>query len=572
MAKINRKTVVPVPRFHTEVLQARVARDLRPFGLGVRDTQTGQIVAVHPLNSPILKELLPEAAFFRTRSNEEILTSVMSLGPDGKKGAKISADDLTQKLLQSRHQFPAFDSFKNEPNLSIIPLRYNQQFGVRGHAKQGYALIDDKSGAIMRYVSEEDMRSRFAQIGCHKVRVGKYGNITSLDLADGGRMQAKDFIDGLLGTVRATPRKSRTPLIASTVGAAAAFAIAGAALQGFAPSQPSMVDEFNNMSGAQQYGVTVIKREAGADPMASYDAIKDEGLRNVLSNWMIDGSYAPLAMKLNELGIAKIEADNPYAISVIDNEIKETERKMLWPVEVARAIDTFWNRDEAKLRRLGFTSPSDVFTHALATTEIESVFGTAMTMPLNPTVEGFYHFNDNTFMATKASYERKYGRLDNVPRDRGSALEFRNDPYVSTLMFLEYTHMAQAGRNNPEKFYRRHVLGPGGASLLERNPNVLAASLLPAAAGDNPGIFGGRVSSETLGKIDGRFAQAEGKVSHTYGFNDDERQPITLPRSLFSNTADFTNAANGGSLNRSLMTHTAMSATQAQPEPVRALH
>lgn len=507
----KKKQAVTSPRYHTEILWSRIGNETTPIGFGVRDTETNQIVTMHPMDTPIAREMLPEAKFFRARSNQEKLSALVSLDQYGRMGSdRISAQDFTQKLLNTPPEYPSFESFKNNPEIALVPLRYKQNFGQKVEIEQGYALVDEKTGKILRHIPEQHMQVIFANMGCSRVRVGKRGTVTALDLADGNRISEKQFIDGLLGVTR--PERARkishTQVIA---GAMVAGAIAFTGIDDGKASQ-SLSQEFNLAATASpQYQVKVVKRNPGVDAMASVHAIENKQLRRMMAKWFIDGDYKRLAGHLGNLSQKKIETDDKAEIAKLDIQIRETERRMIWPVEAARAADTMWKQDKKSMQALGFKSPAELLDHALATAEVESFFGEQMTMPLNPTVEGYYHFNDRTFLDTKSKYERSHGKLKGYARDRMSVLELRNDAYVSTLAFLQYTKEMQLGRSStPSTFYRRHVLGPS-AGKLESNPHASAASIMPLAAGDNPGLFDNQTAAGTLKKIDGRLAFAKGE-------------------------------------------------------------
>ncbi len=538
--KLMKSEPKPVPRYEMEVLSSRTGNGTIPIALGVRDNKSGEIMDVHPLDTPALKEILPDAVYYRARTNTRgKITSITGLDENGKKiGPAVPVGKLIQTVAKERHTFADFDTFKNNPELSLVPLRTTRHFGRALHLDQGFALRDDNTGEVLRYFSEAEMRRTFASIDVAKVRVGKYGTVTSLDLKDGTRINEKDFIDELLGVKRPNrPHRRSKALTAASIGLAAAFVVTGVG----DAQMPKITQAFNDAVAAKHYEVKIVKRNPGDDPISSFRAIQNPELKEAVENWFLDGTYTNLVDRLSEVGRARMESDDPEFIKKADDEAARLEKKMLWPVEVARAVDTMWTQDSESLKNMGFDSPVEVLQYALTTTKIESVFGEQLTNAENPTVAGYYHFNDTTFISARKNYEKTFGHIT-IPAADGKAptredlLAQRNDPYISTLMFLQYTKDMQLGKNStPVTFYRKHVLGPGGYNKLAAHPNMIAATLLPAAAADNPSLFDNKKTGrQTLHALDARFIKAADAVRQ-YGFEiPDGGKPI-----LFAAVDDF---------------------------------
>ena len=171
------------------------------------------------------------------------------------------------------------------------------------------------------------------------------------------------------------------------------------------------------------------------------------------------------------------------------------------------------------------------FTYLLGQAQVES--------SLNPTAKaatssasGLYQFIDQSWLATLKKHGAAHGlgwAADAIggpggqhhvadPATRQAVMQLRNDPEIASLMAAEHAADNKAeleqslGRPvGGTDLYMAHFLGLGGArkflGVLERNPDAPAASLFPAAAGANRGVFfgeGGRARS--VAEVYDRFA------------------------------------------------------------------
>jgi Transglycosylase SLT domain len=147
------------------------------------------------------------------------------------------------------------------------------------------------------------------------------------------------------------------------------------------------------------------------------------------------------------------------------------------------------------------------------------------------TAAGLYQFTANTWLRVVKVFGDKYGlaeyaRQIAVAPDgqvslpdaaaRAALLQLRNDPYLSALMAAELGRDNKArlermlGRTvTPAEIYITHFLGlSGGAQMIEAarsSPQTAGASLLPAAAGRNSGVFGSADHAAAAGDIVARI-------------------------------------------------------------------
>lgn len=124
--------------------------------------------------------------------------------------------------------------------------------------------------------------------------------------------------------------------------------------------------------------------------------------------------------------------------------------------------------------------------------------------------KGLYQFTDGTW----AEMLRKYGKKYGLGPDADVL-----DPRANALMGAEY--LKENAKNIKRVFgreatdldlYMSHFFGPGGVEkFLKANPNDIAASVLPAAAKNNEGIFfakdgSARTIAQVQAEIDGRMS------------------------------------------------------------------
>ncbi len=493
------------PTQRLELISRRVnGRDV-PVAMGLFDKARGEVTQVYPLDARSLPGIIPEEGGFRLSTTLNEVKKITL--PDGQSG---TGQEIIAHLPKNGAPWPHIDEFKHRAGLSITIFRDNQKIHkYASHKKLGYAITDDATGEILRYIPESQMRQMFNHLGVTKMRAGRNNNLTSLQLADGSNLSEKQFIDMLVGVTRAAkPRRSHYPYIA-----AAAIAASGITLMAAGATENRTTEAFTQ-AAAPQHSVQVIRRAPGADPMASYDAIQNPQLRRMVSHWFLEGAYSQLADQLSVNGYKRIESIDPVEIEALRVEAERLQYKMQWPVDVARAVDTIWSQDEMKMRRLGFKSPGELYRHALATARIESYYGEVMGNEMNPTVAGFFHFNDDTFMSMVAQYKREFGRPSALRGEREDILKLRNDPYWSTLMLIEYIKNTELGRGKiPGQFYRRHVLGAGGENVLNSldGDTLVVQTSLRGAALDNG--MQHLTADQVKALLDNRFQQGLNFVS-----------------------------------------------------------
>lgn len=121
----------------------------------------------------------------------------------------------------------------------------------------------------------------------------------------------------------------------------------------------------------------------------------------------------------------------------------------------------------------------------LAFARQESSFNPNARAPVG-TAQGLYQFIEPTWNAMVRRYSAEYPEL----------LRGRNDPLANSIAGALYMRENAEGlrRQNIEvnatTLYATHFLGPtGGAALLRADPTASAATILPSAAANNPGIF-----------------------------------------------------------------------------------
>lgn len=547
-----KKPKTPPPPHRLELISRREnGRDV-PIAMGLFDTARGEVTQVFPLDARSLPGIVPEDGAYRlsTRLNE--ITQITL--PDGQSG---TGQEIIQNLPGNGAPWPQLNEFKHKAGLSITIFRANEKVHkYASHKKLGYAITDDATGQILRYIPESQMRQMFAHMGVVKMRAGRNNNLTSLQLADGSNLSEKKFIDMLVGVERAPKPRNRShyPVIAAAGIAAAGVALmASGANEQQSPqvtltSQTSPTAAFAAAAAHPEHSVQVIKRAPGTDPMASYDDIQNEQLRHSVSRWFMQGEFATLSALLSENNEKRLQSADPAEIETLRIQAEELQFKMQWPVDVARAVDDVWAQDEANMHRLGFKTPVDLLRHALATARIESFYGEQMGNADNDRVAGFYHFDEATFPAMVAQYKRNFGRPNALRVDTDELLQLRSDPYWSTMMLVEYIKATQLGRSSvPAQFYRRHVLGPGGENTL----NSLAADTVVDAhigytVAKQNGMTG-KTASEVKFFLDNRFQQGLNYVTNqgftalpvqttTAEFNERQRTELTL-RARYQTTA-----------------------------------
>ncbi|WP_353960788.1 lytic transglycosylase domain-containing protein [uncultured Novosphingobium sp.] len=172
------------------------------------------------------------------------------------------------------------------------------------------------------------------------------------------------------------------------------------------------------------------------------------------------------------------------------------------------------------------------FNYLLAQAKIESSLNPSAKAPTS-SAAGLYQFTNGTWLQTLDRHGAEHGlgwagdaisggRITD-PTMRAQIMALRYDPQASALMAGELAadnraELATALGREPDaaELYLGHFLGIGGAttflSALSANPNAIAASILPQAAGSNRSIFYGPEGARTVGGvmdlIRGRVANA----------------------------------------------------------------
>jgi hypothetical protein len=178
------------------------------------------------------------------------------------------------------------------------------------------------------------------------------------------------------------------------------------------------------------------------------------------------------------------------------------------------------------------------FEYLLTTARIESNLNPSAQAPTS-SAKGLYQFIDQTWLGTMkqdgpalgfgryadAITQGADGRYEvNDPSMRNEILKLRNDPTASAMLAAAFSKAnagqvsAAIGRQPTEgELYIAHFLGPEGAGKLisaaYNRPQAKAASMFPAAAAANTGIFydksgTARSVSEVYSKLTGRFESA----------------------------------------------------------------
>lgn len=171
------------------------------------------------------------------------------------------------------------------------------------------------------------------------------------------------------------------------------------------------------------------------------------------------------------------------------------------------------------------------FTYLLGQAQVESSLRTDAKAATS-SASGLYQFIEQSWLSTVKKHGAEHGlgwAADAIgqsggrytvsdPATRSAILNLRNDADTASLMAAEYASdnkdalESSLGREvGGADLYMAHFLGVGGArkflTALDQNPGASAASLFPAAASSNRGVFfgeGGRARS--VGEIYDRFA------------------------------------------------------------------
>lgn len=166
------------------------------------------------------------------------------------------------------------------------------------------------------------------------------------------------------------------------------------------------------------------------------------------------------------------------------------------------------------------------FSYLMAKAAVESGYR-ADVKASTSSATGLYQFIERTWLAMVKEHGAKYGLEDEAAKlnagkvdakTRRDILNLRKDPTLSALMAAEY---ARGNKDSLEKslgvgtvgdteLYLAHFLGAGGAkrflSAMRRNPDQIAAQVVPDAAHANRNVFYGKSGARTLTQVYERFA------------------------------------------------------------------
>lgn len=158
--------------------------------------------------------------------------------------------------------------------------------------------------------------------------------------------------------------------------------------------------------------------------------------------------------------------------------------------------------------------------------------------PAKGSAKGLFQFIDSTWEEMLRRHGNKYGIPDGTPP---------TDPVAASLLGAEYlkggsrvVESIKGSNLSAADYYIPHFLGPGGARKfydnLMKNPNRIAADVLPAEARNNPRVFyntdgSPRTFSEVYRAIHQRMASSESYVRKYSGVPERE----TNVTDLFSN-------------------------------------
>ncbi|MHC9418695.1 lytic transglycosylase domain-containing protein [Sphingomonas citri] len=181
------------------------------------------------------------------------------------------------------------------------------------------------------------------------------------------------------------------------------------------------------------------------------------------------------------------------------------------------------------------------FNYLLGQAKIESGLN-ASARASTSSASGLYQFVEQSWLAVVKkhgsehglgwaadSIQQSGGRFTVTGGNRAAVLGLRNDPEVASLMAAEHASdnkdaiEASTGRAaTGTDLYMAHFLGLGGArtflSAMQSNPERSAASLFPAAARANRGVFfDSDGSARSLGEVYQRFAGKLGDGAASLG-------------------------------------------------------
>jgi hypothetical protein len=171
------------------------------------------------------------------------------------------------------------------------------------------------------------------------------------------------------------------------------------------------------------------------------------------------------------------------------------------------------------------------FSYLMDKANVESGYRTDVKAKTS-SATGLFQFTEGTWLSMVQQHGAKYGLGDYAsqistgangkpqvsdPATRKEILNLRKDPRYSALFAAE---LASDNKDHLEgelghsvgntEMYMAHFLGAGGATkflkALEKNPNQIAANLLPDAAKANLNVFYDGTRPLTVGQIFDRFA------------------------------------------------------------------
>lgn len=188
------------------------------------------------------------------------------------------------------------------------------------------------------------------------------------------------------------------------------------------------------------------------------------------------------------------------------------------------------------------------FTYLMAKAAVESGYRTDVKASTS-SATGLYQFIDRTWLSMVKENGAKYGLEDYAAKlesgkvdakTRREILDLRKDPKLSALMAAEYARdnkesleKSVGGEIGDTELYLAHFLGAGGAkrflSAMRRNPNQIAAQVMPDAAHANRNVFYGKSGARTLSQVYDRFAAKLAESGAAAGVPPVTDQPAGKP-------------------------------------------
>ncbi|MET4697650.1 hypothetical protein ABIE65_000661 [Constrictibacter sp. MBR-5] len=188
------------------------------------------------------------------------------------------------------------------------------------------------------------------------------------------------------------------------------------------------------------------------------------------------------------------------------------------------------------------------FSYLMAKAAVESGYRADVKAPTS-SATGLYQFIERTWLSMVKENGAKYGLEDYAAKleagkvdgkTRREILELRKDPKLSALMAAEYARdnkealqKSVGGEIGDTELYLAHFLGAGGAkrflSAMRRNPNQIAAQVMPEAAHANRNVFYGKSGARTLAQVYDRFTEKLAESGAAAGVAPTSTEPAGRP-------------------------------------------